>query len=123
MKAREHFEAAAQALAAAETLGTGPQLREEHLQSMRNHALLARLADDVDWNERQKASGPVPTVPVATGIAVPAEQPASTGPWTWVVRNRELLRELGKLLLAAVLVGGGIFIGLLLPYLANSPRR
>jgi hypothetical protein len=41
-----------------------------------------------------------------------------------VVRNRrELLRELGKLFLVAVLVGGGIFIGVMLPYLANSPRR
>jgi hypothetical protein len=123
MEAREHFEAAAQALAAAETPGIAPALRDEHLESMRDHRSLARLAADLDWNERQKASEAVPTVPDAPNATVPAVQPAPMAPWTWAANRRELLRELGKLFLAAVLVGGGIFIGVMLPYLANSPRR
>jgi hypothetical protein len=121
MEAREHFEAAALALAAAEAPGIAPQLRDEHLRSMRNHESLARLADHLDWNERQKTRAAVLAAP---DTIAPAAQPAFISPWEWVVRNRrELLRELGKLLLAAVLVGGGVVLGLMLPYLANGPRR
>lgn len=113
MEAREHFEAAARALAAAEVPGVDPQLRDEHLRSMRHHEALARLADHLDWKDRQKSRETVPTAPDAPATAV---QLAS-------LNRRELLRELGKLLLAATLVGFGIVVGELLPYLANSPRR
>jgi len=121
MEAREHFEAAAQALADAEAPGIAPQLRDEHLRSMRDHRALAQLADHLDWNDRQKAGETVPTAPAA---AVPAGQSASMGPWAWVVVNRrELLRTFWELLTVAVWIGVGAAIGPTLHHLANSPHR